>query len=566
MSSSSERERPALGQNSSNCPEVSELIELTEADYGNEGANHQELLQHIEQCEHCRQTLEWLAGDESWWNDSRELLADTVGFESHREQTLGIVESICALANGVSRSSNEPLVEHEKKQLASLLDPPSHPELLGRLGRYELEQLIGRGGMGLVFRAFDTELHRVVAVKTLAIHLTPIASARERFVRESRACAALVHPHVVPIYDVLTDTPVPALVMHYVAGPSLEQTLAEQGALDWRDVVTLLCQLADALHAAHEQGLVHRDIKPGNVLLEADASRALLADFGLVRALDDATLTHSGFMAGTPDYMSPEQARGEPATKQSDLYSMGALAYAMLTGAPPFRSPEPLAVLNRLCNEDHEWPSDISRTIPRELRQLIDRLLAKSPTQRVQQGSELRDALVEIRRLDFDSQLTFETDEPAEPKKHTWFWLGTGFATLICVVAFAFAFGPDMSGLFEPYASMLGPRKESSGIRSSPDAGWAVSGEEQDENTDPESSSERGSVSRNTSLKIAADYETSNASSERSIQRLQERVAEMRGDRNNRDAAQNSGWATTSSRRRLAEIQERVRDLKEDMR
>src|SRR5690606_8598234 len=123
----------------------------------------------------------------------------------------------------------------------------SHPELLGRIGRYELEQLVGRGGMGLVFRAYDTELHRIVAVKTLAVHLVPIGSARERFVREGRAGASLVHPHIVPVYDVITEGPVPALVMQYIAGTTLQYWLERRGPLPWDRAVQLSIQLLDGL-------------------------------------------------------------------------------------------------------------------------------------------------------------------------------------------------------------------------------------------------------------------------------------------------------------------------------
>ena len=264
-----------------------------------------------------------------------------------------------------------------------MLAPPSHPELMGRINRYELEQLVGRGGMGLVFRAYDTELNRTVAVKILALHLIAIGSARERFIREARAVASLSHPHIVPMYDVVTDGEVPALVMQFIAGETLQRRISQRGAMPVEDVLQIGIQLADALSLAHSHGLVHRDIKPGNVLLEADGSRALLSDFGLVRALDDATLTHSGLLAGTPDYMSPEQARGHTVDARSDLFSLGSVLYTMLIGHPPFRAPEPMAVLNRICHERHRPACTADPRVPLEVSQLVDRLLTKDAKHRI---------------------------------------------------------------------------------------------------------------------------------------------------------------------------------------
>ncbi len=350
-----------------------------------------ELSTHIECCVTCRRTLEFMAGQPEWWSDAELLLAEPPSATEAR-----IAQRVCAMSEANAGRNGGELTEHELQQLKQLLAAPSHPELLGRISRYELEQLVGRGGMGLVFRAHDTELHRVVAVKTLALHLVPIASARERFVREARAVASLSHPHIVPMYDVITDGPVPALVMQFVAGTTLQQRIADRGPLPIEDVLQIGIQLGDALVAAHSHGLVHRDIKPGNVLLEADGSRALLSDFGLVRALDDASLTHSGLLAGTPDYMSPEQARGHAVDARSDLFSLGSVLYSMLVGHPPFRAPDPMAVLNRICHERHRSASVADPRVPIELSQLIDRLLAKNPKHRLKDATEVRDQLLEL--------------------------------------------------------------------------------------------------------------------------------------------------------------------------
>ncbi len=194
--------------------------------------------------------------------------------------------------------------------------------MLGRLGRYEIERLIGSGGMGVVFKAFDTDLNRPVAIKVLAPHLAGIGAARQRFAREARAVAAVVHEHIVAIYNVESNDPAPFLVMQYVAGESLQQRIDRCGPLKLPEILRIAMQTSAGLAAAHAQGLVHRDIKPANILLEQGVERALLTDFGLARASDDASLTHTGYHLGTPQYMSPEQASGEPIDARAAISSV----------------------------------------------------------------------------------------------------------------------------------------------------------------------------------------------------------------------------------------------------
>lgn len=372
------------------CPSPSELRDCLETT----SEPSPRLVDHLASCLHCQSTLTFVAGQETWWDEAQQFLSSEIDPIVSR-----ISSRVCPLTSGEpSQAGSDVLLAHELKQLQCLLDKPSHPELLGRIGRYELEQLIGRGGMGLVFRAHDTELHRVVAIKTLSLHLIPMGVARERFVRESRACAALSHPHIVPMYDVVQDGAVPALVMQYIAGPTLHAWIHEHGAMDWQDAMKLACQLADALACAHQHGLVHRDIKPGNVLLEANGSRALLTDFGLARVLDAATMTQSGILTGTPEYMSPEQAKGDSVDERSDLFALGSLMYTMLAGHAPFRAAEPMAILHRVCHAPHAPLHRINAEIPLEVSQLVDRLLAKNPQHRFASANELRDAMLELLR------------------------------------------------------------------------------------------------------------------------------------------------------------------------
>ena len=232
-------------------------------------------------------------------------------------------------------ATNRPWIEDE---LLALLGRPNHPEMLGRLGRYDIEKVIGSGGMGIVLKAHDSELNRPIAIKLLAPNLSHVGAARERFAREGRAAAAVVHEHVVAIYNVEADGKLPFLIMQYVAGRSLQMRVDDYGPLAVEEILRIGMQAAAGLAAAHAQGLVHRDVKPSNILLEDTVERAVLTDFGLARAMDDMSLTQTGIIAGTPHYMSPEQATGGPIDARSDLFSLGAVLYFMATGHPPFRA------------------------------------------------------------------------------------------------------------------------------------------------------------------------------------------------------------------------------------
>src|SRR5262249_12539900 len=180
------------------------------------------------------------------------------------------------------------------------LDPPVKPGQLGKLAHYEILEVIGRGGMGVVLKGFDQTLHRIVAVKVMAPELAVSGTARERFEREARAAAAVSHDHVVTIHAVDQAKGLPYLVMQYVQGESLQQKLDRAGPLELKEILRIGMQTADGLAAAHAQGLIHRDVKPANVLLENGVQRVKITDFGLARAVDDASVTLRGVIAGTP--------------------------------------------------------------------------------------------------------------------------------------------------------------------------------------------------------------------------------------------------------------------------
>ena len=240
----------------------------------------------------------------------------------------------------------------------------------------------GAAGWELSFKGFDAELNRPVAIKFLAPHLAASGVARQRFAREAQAAAAVVHPNVVPIHSVNSSPVRPYIVMALVSGRSLQKHVEHHGPLPVKDVVRIGQQIAAGLAAAHEQGLVHRDIKPANILLEHDVSRVMITDFGLARAADDAALTQTGWLAGTPHYMSPEQAGGEEIDHRSDLFSLGSVMYFMATGREPFRAEKSLAVLQKIARA-MTLLQPVRSTAPfrRTLEQIIEKLLAKDVNQ-----------------------------------------------------------------------------------------------------------------------------------------------------------------------------------------
>ena len=243
----------------------------------------------------------------------------------------------------------------------TFLSPPQRSDSLGRIGHYEVLEVLGRGGFGIVFRAFDEVLQRVVAVKVLAPTMAATSPARKRFLREARSSAQVRHENVVQVYAV-EEQPLPYLVMEFIPGETLQQRLDRTGPLDVPEVLRIGRQIAEGLAAAHAQGLIHRDIKPANILIEAGpAHRVKITDFGLARAADDASITQSGVVAGTPMYMAPEQAKGETLDHRADLFSLGSVLYVMCTGRPPFRASGTLAVLKRVCEDT---PRPIREVIP----------------------------------------------------------------------------------------------------------------------------------------------------------------------------------------------------------
>lgn len=352
-----------------------------------ESGEFRESASHVESCPSCQDRLSKMAGGDADWAEVRDVLQpDELDAADQR--------STHQLRADTDRGASR--FQSRRQFKLDFLAPPSHPEMLGRLGRYEIESVIGAGGMGIVLKGFDTELNRPVAIKVLAPHLAHSGAARQRFAREARAAAAVVHQHVVAIHNVESEHETPFLVMQYVHGRSLQDRVDQEGPLAAEEILRIGMQAAAGLAAAHAQGVIHRDVKPANILLEDGVERTLLTDFGLARAADDASLTHSGIVAGTPHYMSPEQADGQAADARSDLFSLGAVLYFMTTGHPPFRAEQAMAVLNRICRARHRPVWEINANIPDELADVIDRLLEKKPSRRFGTASDVQQALARV--------------------------------------------------------------------------------------------------------------------------------------------------------------------------
>jgi hypothetical protein len=273
-------------------------------------------------------------------------------------------------------------------------------------GEYSLQRELGRGGMGVVYLARDVQLDRDVAIKVLPAHLASDAAARDRFLREARMAARLSHPHIVPIHRVSEVTCPPAagaaagtrivfFVMSYVEGETLGERLRTRGPLPPAEAMRVLREVAWALAYAHGRGIVHRDVKPDNILLEAATGRALVTDFGIAQGSADAvTATDPGKIMGTAHFMSPEQAAGEPLDGRSDIYALGVVGYLAVSGRLPFESSNLPALLVRQTSDEPPSVMRAAPGLPPELGAAIDRCLARDPRDRFADGEALAAALV----------------------------------------------------------------------------------------------------------------------------------------------------------------------------
>jgi beta-lactam-binding protein with PASTA domain/predicted Ser/Thr protein kinase len=264
-------------------------------------------------------------------------------------------------------------------------------KLLGN--RYEILEKIGGGGMALVYRAKDVFLNRIVAIKILREQFTSDEEFVKRFRREAQAVASLSHNNIVSIYDVGHDTGAYYLVMEMVEGRDLKEIIREKGSFSTREMVEIATQICDALAHAHEHQIIHRDIKPHNIIITSEG-KAKVTDFGLARAVSTATVTHTSNIMGSVHYFSPEQARGEIADEKSDLYSLGVVLYEMVTGKLPFEGDSPISIALSKIQNDPVPPREINPQIGEALEKVILRTMAKDPKKRYNSAVELRRNLI----------------------------------------------------------------------------------------------------------------------------------------------------------------------------
>jgi serine/threonine protein kinase/Leucine-rich repeat (LRR) protein len=392
------------------------------------------LEEHLLQCDRCAETVNRLMAEDpmaEMLRRPRPVAAE----EGEGEPVKALINRLCRLQGNTDAPAAEataagtppetPLesVPHRAAALAAeaspasaavtrelyqFLAPSQAPDELGRLGPYRVLRVLGTGGMGVVFQAEDPRLRRSVALKVMKPDLAASGTARQRFLREAQTTAALEHDHIISIYQVDEDRGVPFLAMPLLKGETLEARLRRESRLPLSDVVRIGREIAEGLAAAHEHGLIHRDIKPSNIWLEIPAgesvtpatlARVKLLDFGLARAVaDDAHLTHSGAIAGTPQYMAPEQAKAEPVDARCDLFGLGCVLYRMLTGQLAFKGSKTMEVLRSLELDQPTPPRTLNPEVSPALSSLVMQLLAKRPANRPASASDVVAALSAIER------------------------------------------------------------------------------------------------------------------------------------------------------------------------
>jgi serine/threonine protein kinase len=362
---------------------------------------------HLQDCRRCAQALVSLAA-----TDPQVDLARTHSPAAQRArdpQVQELIRRLCQLRaadtahpqGGGGETAFEGGIAMVAPPNFDFLSPPQAPDELGRLGNYRVLTVLGRGGMGVVFRAQDPHLNRVVALKVMLPEVAKKDTARERFLREARAAAALEHDHIVSIYHVSEERGVPYLVMPMLKGASLETFLKKKQAehagppLELKHVLKIGREIAEGLAAAHEVGLIHRDIKPANIWLDATAGgRVKILDFGLARSeASDSSITQTGMVVGTPAYMAPEQATGQKIDGRADLFSLGVVLYRLCTGRLPWQGETAMATLMLAATEEPTPLHILNPQLPPNFTDLVTQLLAKKPDQRPKSALAVVEAL-----------------------------------------------------------------------------------------------------------------------------------------------------------------------------
>lgn len=341
--------------------------------------------EHLASCTECRRALEQCRADGQLAKELRQLVVDEgVGLEDR---------STATFKAGEGREGRS-AAEVEGLRAWAPLGPPRSGGYIGTFGTYDVVSILGRGGMGVVLKCYEESLNRTVAIKVLRPELRSDEEAFKRFQSEAKAVAQLNHPNIVAVHATAQVVDTPFLAMQYVDGVTLSDLIRWQGPLDPRHIVDICSQVALALSHAHARDLVHRDVKPSNILVEHDTGRAVLTDFGLARSLaDPSRLTQVGAVLGTPNYMSPEQAEARRTDARSDIFSLGSVMYEMCTGQVPFRAETPRATLSLIVDSDPTPIQQINPDMPTWICKVVDRAMAKDPAKRFQMAGALQASL-----------------------------------------------------------------------------------------------------------------------------------------------------------------------------
>jgi len=323
----------------------------------------------------------------------REMLSnfkpDDPFLETPAIEQLAQLENTTEFLDALEVKLQEPRRYNKSDLALDFLTPSSTSETLGTLAGYEVYEILGYGGSGIVFRVLDPNLGKWFAIKVMHPDQVADLVARKRFLQEARTLAKIDHENIVRIYRV-EESPIPFLVMELIHGHSLDQVIERSGAIELEQFLSISIQIAQGLVTAHDQGIIHRDIKPSNILLtDTDPTIAKITDFGLARTQSDLRLTKTGSVVGTPWYMSPEQIRDEAIDARSDLFSLGCVMYEMLCGQKPFTGANPYFVLNNIVSKDLLDTKSSLVGIPEPIEQLISKLLQKQPSERHQTAREV---------------------------------------------------------------------------------------------------------------------------------------------------------------------------------
>jgi serine/threonine protein kinase len=420
------------------CPDFVTLRDLAAGRLS--GAEIEPVRRHLERCPRCQTTMSALEPTER----APVPAGDQATIPLDPDATIPLV--------GRERVCSEPPTVSEAIPDLSFLAPSSQANSLGRLAHYEVQGVLGSGGMGLVLKAFDPKLHRVVAIKVLLSRLAHSERAKRRFLREARSAAAINHVNVVTIHAVDEYMGLPYLVMECILGQSLRQRIDSGRKLEQHEFLSIAYQVARGLEAAHRQGVIHRDIKPANIMLQDGVSRVKITDFGLALvALDVTELTSIEQAVGTPAYMSPEQVRGDDVDARSDLFSFGCVLYAMAAGHSPFQGRHFLDISRRVTDLEPPTLESLDTSVSPSISELVHKLLRKAPDDRPQTAAavaeEIRRHLAAANLGEIPVGTATVTGRPARPRRAKPIVLGLSAATALVLVVLA------ASPMFRPWRS-----------------------------------------------------------------------------------------------------------------